>query len=444
MGHIPGSTTRSPAPVPPTRPDNPLLQRDGLLVRIAPFAGLALIAEASLLLPPGPASLPDAIASVLLLAAVAAEIAFVPWPQVPGWLTVTVPLLYTVSILFLIQAAGGSTSGVGIVLLSPLIWTALFHRRWESALVTLAVLAVMLYISLNPDMASTSVLIRRMFFWAALGTMIAFVGHGLRTRVSRSRQETARMQDRLREMSILADRDRIASSLHDTVVQRLFAAGLALQGVSLRAARPDLTSRIDEVVQNLDDSITLLRQSIFALEQDERDGPAAEPAGPAVTSPPDLSLRRSILDVVSELTPGIGVIPEITLDGPIDTAVPAPVAHHLLACLREVLGYSDGHRQPGRVAVAVTVDGAAVTLTITEDGPWWADQSTADSTELALLHRQASQLGGSVTAQPASDGMSQLSWQAPLAGQFPLSAGLPPDGQAQQAAPMIPRGAPSR
>ena len=74
------------------------------------------------------------------------------------------------------------------------------------------------------------------------------------------------MQDRLREMSILADRDRIASSLHDTVVQRLFAASLALQGVALRAARPDLTSRIDEVVQNLDDSITLLRQSIFALE----------------------------------------------------------------------------------------------------------------------------------------------------------------------------------
>lgn len=447
MDHIPGSATRSPERAPLTRPDNPLLQRrDGLLVRIAPFAALALIAEASLLLPPGPASLPDAIVSVLLLAGVAAEIAFVPWPKVPGWLTVTVPLLYTASILFLIQAAGGSTSGVAIVLLSPLIWTALFHRRWESALVTLAVLAVMLYISLNPDMASTSVLIRRMFFWAALAAMIAFVGHGLRTRVRRSRQETAQVQDRLREMSILADRDRIASSLHDTVVQRLFAAGLALQGVALRAARPDLTSRIDEVVQNLDDSITLLRQSIFALEQDEpeRDSPDPGPAAPAVTSPPDQSLRRSILDVVSELTPGIGVIPEITLDGPIDTAVPAPLGHHLLACLRDVLGYSDGHRQPGRVAVAVTVDGAAVTLTVTEDSPWWADPTTADSTELALLHRRAGELGGTVTARPAPDGMSQLSWQAPLAGQFPLSAGLPPDGQAQQAPPMIPRGAPSR
>jgi hypothetical protein len=100
VDHIPGSATPSPERAPLTRPDNPLLQRrDGLLVRIAPFAALALIAEASLLLPPGPASLPDALISVLLLAAVAAEIAFVPWPEVPGWLTVTVPLLYTASIL---------------------------------------------------------------------------------------------------------------------------------------------------------------------------------------------------------------------------------------------------------------------------------------------------------------------------------------------------------
>ncbi|HEY2129575.1 MAG TPA: histidine kinase [Streptosporangiaceae bacterium] len=447
VDHHPSNvTTRSPAPDPLTRPDNPLLQRDGLLGRIAPFAALAVIAEASLLLPPGPASLPDAIVSLLLLAAVAAEIIFVPWPRVPGWLTVTVPLLYTVSILFLIQAAGGSTSGVGIVLLSPLIWAALFHRRWESALVTLAVLGVMLYISLNPDMATTSVLIRRMFFWAALATMIAFVGHGLRARVRRSRQETARMQDRLREMSILADRDRIASSLHDNVVQRLFAAGLALQGVAQRAARPDLTARIDEVVQNLDDSITLLRQAIFALEQGQpQRGPVPPgPAEPAADSPPDLALRRCILDVVSELTPGIGVIPEITLDGPIDTAVPPPLAHHLLASLREVLGYRNAHRQAGRVAVAVTVDGTAVTLTVTEDAPGWADQSTADGTELALLRNRASQLGGTVTAQPASDGMSQLSWRAPLAEEAPLSAGLPPAVPAEGAARMIPRGAPSR
>ncbi len=423
MDHIPSSAIRSPAQDPPARPDNPLLLRDGLLVRIAPFAVLAVLAEVSLLLPPGPASLPDAIASVLLLGAVAAAIAFVPWSRVPGWLTVTVPLLYTASVLALIQAAGGTNSGVAIVLLSPLVWTALFHRWWESAVVTMAVLGVMLYISLDPDMAPTSVLIRRIFFWATLATMIAFVGHGLRSRVRRSRQETARVQDRLREMSILADRDRIASSLHDNVVQRLFAAGLALQGVALRAARPDLTARIDEVVQNLDESITLLRQSIFALEQGQpqQDSLAADPA--MLGGAADPGLRRCILDVFSELTPGAGLVPEITLEGPIDTVVPPPLAQHLLASLREVLGYSQAHQQAGRVAVAVTVDTVAVTLTVTEDGPWWANQATADGTELALLRKRAGQLGGTVTARPAADGDEGLTRTGVLVTGSVITAG---------------------
>ena len=441
MDHYPSSAIRSPAPDPLARPDNPLLLRDGLLVRIAPFAALAVLAEASLLLPPGPASLPDAVASVLLLGLVTAAIALVPWNRVPGWLTVTVPLLYTASVLVLIQAAGGTNSGVAIVLLSPLVWTALFHRWWESAVVTLAVLGVILYISLDPDMTSSSVLIRRMFFWATLATMIAFVGHGLRSRVGRSRQETARVQDRLREMSILADRDRIASSLHDNVVQRLFAAGLALQGVALRAAQPDLTERIDDVVHNLDESITLLRQSIFALEQGqpEQDSLAAGPA--MAGGVPDLGLRRCILDVFSELTPGGGMVREITLEGPIDTAVPPPLAQHLLASLREVLGYSHAH-QAGRVAVAVTVDAVAVTLTVTEDGPWWANQSAADSTELALLRKRAAQVSGTALAGPAADGMSQLTWRAPLAGPDGPGAELPKtaDGGVRT----IPRGAPSR
>ncbi|HXF19899.1 MAG TPA: hypothetical protein VN597_05530, partial [Streptosporangiaceae bacterium] len=107
-------------------------RRDGLLTRIAPFAALAVLAEASLALPPGPVSAGHAVASVLLLAATAAAIAFLPWDGLPSWTKVSVPLLYTFSVYVLIEAAGGSQSGLGLVLFSPLIWTALFHRWWES------------------------------------------------------------------------------------------------------------------------------------------------------------------------------------------------------------------------------------------------------------------------------------------------------------------------
>ncbi len=42
--------------------------------------------------------------------------------------------------------------------------------------------------------------------------------------------QLASAQRQMREMSILTDRDRIARDLHDHVIQRLFAVGLALQG----------------------------------------------------------------------------------------------------------------------------------------------------------------------------------------------------------------------
>ena len=150
-------------------------------------------------------------------------------------------------------------------------------------------------------------LVRRVISWAALTVMIAVAAHGLRARIGRSRQQAAAMQARLHELSILADRDRIARSLQDTVVQRLFASGMSLQGVmGLLGGQPDAARRIDQVVQDLDDSIALLRQSIF--------DPAARAPVP--------SLRRSILDVSRELTPRLGVVPEVTLEGPLDTEVP--------------------------------------------------------------------------------------------------------------------------
>jgi len=322
-----GLTADAPGPADPLADaSGPALRRDGLLARIAPFAALAVLAEASLALPPGPASVSYALASVLILAATAALVVLLPWDRLPAWCDVAVPLLYVASVFPLIQGAGGEYAGIMLILLSPIIWTALYHSRWESACVSVAALAVVLAVSLMDAPAPTAAaLIRRMSAWAALAVMIAVAGHGLRARIRRSRQQAARMQARLREMSIVADRDRIARSLHDTVVQRLFASGLSLQGVvGLLGSQPEVAGRIDQVVQDLDDSITLLRRSIFEAAQ----------------RAPVPGLRRRILEVSRELTPQLGVVPEVTLEGPLDTAVPLPAARQLLGVLRDGLARS--------------------------------------------------------------------------------------------------------
>ena len=44
--------------------------------------------------------------------------------------------------------------------------------------------------------------------------------------------ENTRLNDRVRLLSVLDDRDRIARDLHDRVIQRVFAVGMTLQSAT--------------------------------------------------------------------------------------------------------------------------------------------------------------------------------------------------------------------
>src|ERR1035441_6046322 len=56
--------------------------------------------------------------------------------------------------------------------------------------------------------------------------------------------ENARLHERVREVAVVEDRDRLARDLHDTVIQRLFAVGLSLQSLASTATGPRVTDRL--------------------------------------------------------------------------------------------------------------------------------------------------------------------------------------------------------
>jgi hypothetical protein len=64
----------------PGQPPGYPFRGPGLLVRVLPFAGIAVLAEASLALPPGPVTTWALAVSLMLLLAVAAAFAL-PWPR---------------------------------------------------------------------------------------------------------------------------------------------------------------------------------------------------------------------------------------------------------------------------------------------------------------------------------------------------------------------------
>src|SRR5687767_3627268 len=114
--------------------------------------------------------------------------------------------------------------------------------------------------------------------------------------------ENSRLHSRVREMALVEDRERIARDLHDTVIQRLFAAGLTLQGTARLVGQPEVTARIEQVVEDLDVTIRHIRTAIFGLEVARLHG---------------RSLREDVLSVVDDASRSLGFSPQVRFDGPI-------------------------------------------------------------------------------------------------------------------------------
>ncbi|HEY3002228.1 MAG TPA: GAF domain-containing protein [Kribbellaceae bacterium] len=200
-------------------------------------------------------------------------------------------------------------------------------------------------------------------------------------------------------LSLFADRDRIARNLHDLVIQRLFATGMALQGAAnLIDVDPANARRaIGRAVGDLDATIKEIRTTVFALQQ------------PVDRS---LSLRAKILDVVDAATATLGFAPSLQFDGLVDTTVGEPAAEQLLAVLREALSNVARHAHATSVSILVSARDRLV-LQISDDGIGMADASERRS-GLDNMAARADQLGGELTIGAGQPG-TVLRWAAPAA-----------------------------
>ncbi len=209
--------------------------------------------------------------------------------------------------------------------------------------------------------------------------------------------ENSRLYDKVRVLSVLDDRDRIARELHDRVIQRVFAVGMSLQEATRLTDRDTLVERVDKAVDSLDATINDIRTAIYEL------GGAPIPGG----------LRHSVLELVAELTPLLGAHPEVSFEGPIDNAVPQPVADHLLAVLREALTNSGKHASADHYAVSLHV-GDQVVLEVVDNGIGCSPAPDSKGMGLKNLRSRAQRLHGTFTVSPVLTGGTRVTWQVPL------------------------------
>jgi GAF domain-containing protein len=86
------------------------------------------------------------------------------------------------------------------------------------------------------------------------------------------------------QMVLCEDRDRIAHDLHDHVIRRLYATGMALEGIVPILGRPEAPGRIHNAVDAMDETIRDIRATIFALQSQGEDTAPSLRAGSSPSS----------------------------------------------------------------------------------------------------------------------------------------------------------------
>ncbi len=212
--------------------------------------------------------------------------------------------------------------------------------------------------------------------------------------------QLAATYQRLRELDVLTDRDRIARDLHDHVIQRLFAIGLSLQGAVPRTRVPEVRVRLAEAIDGLQEVVQEIRTSIFDLH------------GGTSTR-----LRQRLEEAIRQQCGDSGIRTTFRVTGPLSVVGPQ-LADHAEAVVREGVSNAVRYAHATGVEVEIAV-GDDLDITVTDDGRGIGAGITPSG--LANLAQRAQSLGGrfsnraksSATGDPDRPG-TRLIWSAPL------------------------------
>jgi signal transduction histidine kinase len=199
-----------------------------------------------------------------------------------------------------------------------------------------------------------------------------------------------------RELSVLADRERIAHDLHDYVIQRLFAVGLDVQGTIARAHSPDIVARLNRTIDDLQNTIENIRTTIFELQSSTTRGGG---------------FRKSIQDAVAALTENRDIVTTLHMSGPM-IAVGRELAQQAEAAVVESVSNAVRHSGATHLNIEVVV-ADELSIDVTDDGCGIPADNQRQS-GLANLRRRAEQVGGTCRVTSAPTGGTVVHWTAPL------------------------------
>ncbi len=211
------------------------------------------------------------------------------------------------------------------------------------------------------------------------------------------RLERDRTRARVLSTEALADeRDRVARDLHDGAIQEVYGTALSLRALAAEAPE-HLRVRLAKIIDAQDTIIRHLRATVLGLTR-----PVLDETGPT----------ELVTRTVGEAERSLGLVPDLRVQGGLDSVDDPLLIEHLLLSLREMLSNVARHALATSVEVAVVVTPASIELAVTDDGVG-LDAATAKGYGLTNLAKRAELLGGVFSLTDRPTGGACARWHVP-------------------------------
>ena len=194
-----------------------------------------------------------------------------------------------------------------------------------------------------------------------------------------------------RKRAMAVERERIARSLHDTVIQNLYATSLALS-IAGRKAHRDVGRAIEVAIDSLADVISEIRQEILDIELRR-------------ASPLRLQLEDALIPIL------------LPTDAALELRINAPdlsdeVARHVRAVCIESSSNAVRHGLANHVDISIELANEELSVVISDDGTGFTE-STPTHNGLHNMRERAESLGGNMEITSVKNQGTTVTWSIP-------------------------------
>ncbi len=218
--------------------------------------------------------------------------------------------------------------------------------------------------------------------------------------------ENARLHERVQQLAVVEERDRIGQELHDGIIQRLYAVTLSLEDVAeLMTEDPaEASARVDRAIDAVHASIGDIRNFVLGLR-------------------PHLLERSDLVGGLAALADELRLSTIVDVEVDLDEGVEAAAAlsdgrrAQLLQIAREALSNSARHAGASRARVGLTLeDGIRLRLSVEDNGRGFDPTAVRGGEHQGLINMRdrATHMGGQLEVDSTPGNGARIIVRVPL------------------------------